>query len=518
MRRPEVCDGSMRRGAEHRALASAGLVLAMGMLGSMASVAADTAITVVLSEEPARLDPCTSTLSTIGRVNKQNINETLTEINAKDGSVLPRLATAWKQMDDLTWRFELRPGVKFHDGTDFNAAAAAYSIDRTLDESIDCDTRIKFFGGMKLTATAVDDHTLEVKSEQPIPIMPVLLGTLTIMSTKTPMGEITREPVGTGPYRLASWTPGTNIVLERFDGYWGDKPPVSKVTYVWRTESAVRAAMVKTGEADIAPNIAVQDATDAAMDVSYPNSETSRLRIDMTRAPLDNRDLRMALNLAVDRDAIRGSILSKDVLPATQLVVPGINGHNPELKPWPYDPEKARQLVEKARQAGAPVDKEILMVGRTNIYPNATEVMEALMAMYQQIGLNVRMKMFEVSEWLDQLVRPYAEDRPPTLLQAQHDNNNGDAVFTMYSKYHCDGGNSMTCDAKLDDLMERAAKAVGDERRELFQEAFRMIHEDLISDVELFHMVGYTRVGPRLSFVPDVSTNSELQIGRIAFK
>lgn len=477
-----------------------------------------TAITVVLSEEPDIVDPCEASRSNVGRVVKQNVTETLTEINPTDGSITPRLATAWEQVDDSTWRFTLREGVKFHDGSDFNAEAAVYSINRTLDESIDCEIRIKFFGGMKLTATAVDATTLEIVADQPVPILPTMMGVMTMVSTNTPMGERTREPVGTGPYTFSEWTVGEKLVLDRFDGYWGEQPPVEKAVYIWRTESAVRAAMVKTGEADIAPNIAVQDATDPELDFSYPNSETSRLRIDTTIAPLDDRRVREALNLAIDRDAIRGSIFSEDVIPATQLVVPSINGHNPELKVWPYDPEKAMQLLQAAKADGVAVDAEITLLGRINIYPNATEVMEAILAMYQAVGFNVKLKMVEVAEWVDFLTKPYAEDRGPIVQQSQHDNNNGDAVFTVFNKYHSDGGQSTMSNAELDDIIVRAGQATGDERQKLFQQAFKMINDDIIGDVPMFHMVGYTRVGPRLNFKPDISTNSELHIAKMTFK
>jgi len=307
-------------------------------------------------------------------------------------------------------------------------------------------------------------------------------------------------------------------VLSRFAGYWGDKPQADRARYVWRTESTVRAAMVKTGEADIAANIAVQDATDPTMDFSYPNSETSRMRIDVTRPPLGDRRVRLAINHAIDRNAIRGSIFSPDVLPATQLVVPSINGHNPDLEVWPYDPDKAMKLLAQAKADGVPVDNEIVMIGRINIYPNATEVMEAMHAMLQAVGLNVTLRMLEVAEWVDILTKPYADDRPPVLLQSQHDNNNGDPVFTVYNKYHSNGANATLSDPKLDGVIVAAEKAVGDERRKLWQEAFRIIHEDLVADVPMFHMVGYTRVGPKVKFVPNISTNSELHIEDVTFK
>ena len=156
-----------------------------------------------------------------------------------------------------------------------------------------------------------------------------MMGTMTMTSPHTVMGERTRDPIGTGPYRFVSWTPGASVVLERFPDYWGEMPEVAKVTYVFPRQSAVRAAMVATGEADIAPNIAVQDATEPAMDFSYLNSETSSFRIDVSKPPLDDVRVRKALNLAIDRDAMIGSIFSEDVVKATQMVVPSINGHNP---------------------------------------------------------------------------------------------------------------------------------------------------------------------------------------------
>lgn len=507
------------RGAWWRAMFPGTAVAALTFAAMTGAVgAAERTVTVVLSEEPDILEPCQSSRSNIGRVVKQNIVETLIEIDPADGQIQPRLATAWKQVDANTWHFSLRSGVKFHDGADFNAAAAVKSINRVMDERIDCEIRTKFFGGLKVTPRAVDTRTLEIVTDKPAPILPTMMGTMAISSPNMPQDKSSNEPIGTGPYALTNWDVGQEIVLSRFAGYWGEKPQAESARYVWRTESTVRAAMVKAGEADIAANIAVQDAGDPSMDFSYPNSETSRMRIDVSRAPLDDKRVRMALNYAIDRDAIRGSIFSADVVPATQLVVPSINGHNPMLKVWPYDPDKAMALLAQAKAAGVPVGNEITLVGRINIYPNATEVMEAMLAMLQAVGFNVKLKMLEVAEWVNVLTKPYADDRPPVLLQSQHDNNNGDAVFTVFNKYHSDGANSTLSDKKLDGVIENAEKATGEERRKLWQQAFRIINEDIVADVPMFHMVGYTRVGPRVNFIPNISTNSELHIEDITFK
>ena len=489
------------------------------LLGLPLSVlqAQEKTVTIVLSEEPDVIDPCESSRSNVGRVVKQNITETLIEIDPADGSIKPRLAAAWEQTDDLTWRFTLREGIKFHDGADFNADSAVTAINRNLNPTQDCEIRLKFFGNINVMPSAIDATTLEIKTDSPQPILPTLMGTMAIASPNTQAEKGTLNPVGTGPYKFVKWDAGQEIVLERFDGYWGDSPMVDGATFVWRSESAVRAAMVANGEADIAPNIALQDATNQETDFSYFNSETSRLRIDMTTPPLDDLRVRKAMNYAIDRDALVGSLFSEGVVPMTQIVVPSINGHNTSLKPWPYDPAKARELLAAAKADGVPVDTEIVVLGRIGMYPNATEVAEAMHAMLADVGLNVKLKMIEVAEWIDIFTKPYAEDRGPVLQASQHDNNNGDAVFSVFFKYACEGPQSTMCDEAVDEGISKASALTGDERRQTWQEVFRRLHEDIVPDVQMFHMVGFSRVHPRLDFTPSISTNSEVQLSQIGF-
>lgn len=493
------------------------LLVMVALIGGRAD-AQERSLTIVLPEEPDIVDPCHASRSNIGRIVKQNVAETLTEIDPKDGSVRPRLATSWEQVDEKTWRFKLKEGVKFHDGTPFDAQAAATSINRTLSPQLDCEIRIKFFGNTKVTPTAIDATTLELRTDGASPILPTMMGTMTIQAPSTDPSKLTRSPVGTGPYVFSEWRPGENVILTRFDGYWGEKPEVEKAIYIWRGESAVRAAMVATGEADIAPSISVQDATDSAMDFSYFDSETTNFRIDLNIPPLKDLRVRQALNLAIDRDAIRGSILSKDVEPATQFIVPSINGHNPNLKPWPYDPDQATELLEAAESDGVPIDTEILMIGRRGIHAGVTETLEAIHAMLQDVGFNVKLRIVEVAEWVDLYTKPFAQDRPANILHAMHDNNNGDAVFTAHFKYHSQGGQSVLADPRVDKLIEQATVAVNPERQKLWQEMFRLVNEEIVADIPLFHMVGYTRVNPRVDFRPTISANSEIQIQTIHFK
>lgn len=473
-------------------------------------------VTIVLSAEPRNLDPGDSVLADEGKVLVKNILEPLTEISPTDSSVTPRLATSWKQIDANTWQLFLRKGVKFHDGADFNAEAVIFNIKRLYDKRIDTRVKVKYFSNFKIETKALDSHTLTLTTDKPEPLLPSLLATLSIGSPNTPSDKLIRNPIGTGPYRFVKWDAGTQITLERFDGYWGKQPQVKKAIYIWRGESAVRAAMVAIGEADLTPDIAKQDATRRDTDYSYLNSETSHLIIGAWEPPLNDRRVRLALNYAVDRNAIRGSILSKEVVPAAQLVGPTVFGHNPDLKVWPYDPKKARQLIDEARKDGVPVDKEISLVGRTGRYPGSGEVMEAVLTMYKVVGLNVKLKMVESGVAAGYQRKPYPQG--PYVTDNQHDNRMGDPVFSVFNRYHSAGLQSHISDKKLDDLIEKAQVATGQGRKTLWGAVFKRIHEEIIPDVMLFHMMGYARIGKRINYKPTIATNGELQLAQITFK
>jgi peptide/nickel transport system substrate-binding protein len=476
-------------------------------------------VTLVLSAEPVDLDPSQTARGIEGQVIMRNILETLTEINPADSSMMPRLATSWKQIDTNTWHFFLRKGVKFHDGRDFNAEAVLFNFDRIRDKRVKGDTVTKFFSDFKMEGKAMDSSTLEIKTDRFQPLLPNLLGLLGICSPNTSSDKFIRNPVGTGPYRLGKWDAGMQIVLERFDGYWGKPPQVKKAVYLWRGESSVRAAMVAIGEADLAPDIANQDANRPELDYSYLNSETTFHRIGgVWEPPLNDKRVRMALNYAVNRDAIRGSIFSKDVVPASHLVVPSTFGYNPEIKPWPYDPKKARQLLDEARKDGVPVDKEISLATRAGYFTGEDEIMEALMTMYKAVGFNVRIRKMDPGVFRPYVNKPFPTNIGPYLAQKSHDNNKGDAVFTVFFNYHCKGSAGSMCDKQTDELIEKAQVATGEERRKLWQATFKRIYEEIVPDVVLFHLVGYCRVGKRITYKPNLATSGEIQLAQITFR
>ncbi len=489
------------------------------MLSTTAVFAAghgNTSVTVVLSEELDIVDPCEGSRSNVGRVVAQNISESLTELVPGSG-LMPRLATGWEDMGGGTWKFDLRPGVTFHDGSAFDAADVAHSLERIKSPELTCEIGAKYFGGIELTTNIIDDTTIEITADPAQPILPLLLGTVYMMKSDEPMDAYVEVPIGTGPYTFDEYNRGLDIKVSAFEGYWGDTPTVTDATYVFRTDSAVRAAMVAAGEADIAPNIALQDATNSATDYSYPNSETVYLRLDTNMAPLNDKRVREALNYAVDREAFVGTILADGTLLATGMTPPSTLGYNKDLDPYPYDPDKAKELLAAAAADGVPVDMEITLVGRINNFGNVLEAMEALLAMFGDVGFNMNLHMVEVAEWLEHYSRPFPEDRGPEIVQAMHDNSNGDPVFSMYFKYDSEGLQSGVTDPMLDSMIAEATSLTGADRAAKWSEVFKYIHVDQVYDVLLWHMVGFSRVNERLAFTPSIRTNSELQLSQIEF-
>ncbi len=474
-------------------------------------------VTIVLGEDVDLMEPCMATRSNIGRIIMENISETLTQYDVKSGQgVTPRLAESWEDLGDGTWRFHLRKDVKFSDGSAFDANDVKASYERATSDKLTCETP-RYFGDTKLSFNVVDDNTIDITAAPAQPILPLLMSLVTIVPSEAPI-EFVRDPVGTGPYKLASWEPGHSVVLERRADYWGAAPAVEKATYVFRADPAVAAAMVEKGEADLAPSISATDATNKDTDVSYLNSETTYLRLDSAIPPINDIRVREALNMAIDREAFVGSLLPEGTVPAVAMVPPTTLGWNPDVKEYPYDPEKAKELLAAAKADGVPVDTTLQLIGRSNLFPGVTEVTEALQQMLQDVGFNVDVQMVEVAQQEELYSKPFKDGRPPQMLFVSHDNSKGDPVFSMFFKYDSQGRQSGISDPKVDEMIATASGATGDERAKDWSELFAYLHDEVVPDALLFHMVSFARVGDRIEFTPTIATNSQLELADIAFK
>ena len=498
---------------QRRSVLSATLLAAL--LGS--GMAHADSVTVVLDEEPANLDPCEVANDFVGRVALGNIFEGLTARDPETGNVLPALATSWEEGADNSWTFTLREGVLFHDGTPMDAAAVKYAMERTLDDTLTCESRTKFFSGATYDVEALGTDRIKVTTSVRDPILPLNMSNMMIGAPSMPMAQAVRMAPGTGPYALSTWDAGQQIVLDRFDDHWDEPEGVDSGIFVWRSESSVRAAMVRQGEADFAPSIAVQDATDDIA-VPYPNAESIRLNLDSLLPPLDDKRVRLAINLALDKDAMLGTIVPAGAQKATHLYLPSTLGWSENVTLYEYDPERAKALIEEARADGVPVDTEIQLPGRIGHFENAQEFHQAVAIMLNQIGLNVELEWFEAAVKNKLQVKPFDPDRRPQIFVDQHDNTAGDPVFTFPSRWHSDGAQSKTADPQLDAMIEEAMAATGDDRTAKWKAAAEYLDREILPDAMMFHMVGFAAIGPGVDYTPKMTTNSSVKLAEFTVK
>lgn len=493
------------------------LALASGILWASPALAQDRDITIVLGGALDNVEACNMSVGYIGQVLKENVIETLTIRSNEDGSVQPRLALSWEQLEPNRWRIKLRDGVTFHNGAAMDAAAVAESLNRLLSTKLECYDRYRMFANIAITPEVVDPLTLDLVSESPLPLMPVYLTVAGITAPGTDPEAFSNEPVGTGPFVFTEWDPAQKIVIAQYPDYWGDKPAVEQATYIWRSESALRAAMVPAGEADISTQISPQDATDPNLDHSYLTGETTRIRMFQNAEPFNDIRVRRALNYATDRQALIGTIFSPDVVPASQLMLPTIAGYNSDIKGYEYDPEMAKQLLDEARADGVNVDAPIELIGRIGFFPNQEEALQAMMQMWGQVGFNVKLTMLDRVDWLKLVNKPFDRERAATLIQEQHDNSYGDAAFTTTFHFHSAGAKADETYPDLDKILDAAAIETGEKRAELFAEAYQYVVDNIVPDALMFHMVSYLRISPELSYEPNSQTSGMLELAEIGF-
>ena len=481
---------------------------------SDAGTASSNTVRVVLGQEPPTLEACESNLTSTGVVVRSNVTEPLIERNPQSGELEPKLATEWKATSDTEWTLKLREGVNFQDGTPFNAEAAAFTIERAVNSKLGCNVEGYVFGDADLAVKAVDATTLTVTTPEPDPILPLRLSFLEVVPTSTSTKEKVREPIGTGPYKIESWDAGQKITLSSWDGYWGDKPAYAKAEYQWRSESSVRAAMITSGEADVAMGLSPDDNI-GDLGVDYPNNETVALRMDANEAPLNDIRIRQAVNYAIDKEGIVNSLYQGKHQVAAQLVPEGIVGHNSELKGWPFDLDKAKSLVAEAKADGVDTSKQISLVVRSAQFPKITELGQVLQEQLSQAGLNVKLKMLETSQHLTYQVRPFAEDEGAVALMTQHGNQAGDAAFTVDQYMLSTGAQSYFGTPEFDAMIKKADAASGDERKKDFEDIFAYQNDKVVQFAHISHQTGIIGKAQSVTYTPNSSSGDELRVSEM---
>ena len=325
----------------------------------------------------------------------------------------PRLAESWKAINDTTWEFKLRKGVKFHDGSDFTAADVKFSIERIPMVAGPNPTTI-YVRRVKETKI-IDPLTVHVITEGAAPTLPNDFIRLFIVSAKAAAG-LTKDTaneafntgkagVGTGPYKYVSWQPKGDLVLDRFDGYWGPKEPWARHVRKEIANDAARVAQLKAGQLDLITRVPATDVAALKRDpkINVQTIDTVyvfNVELDMrdtlqnasnkdgsplTKNPFLDLRVRQAIDLAIDRKALAEYAMEGLGKPSSQMVTPSIFGFNKSLPERKYDPAAAKKLLA---DAGYPNGFKIQFSFTKDRLPGDTQVGTSIAQMLAAVGID----------------------------------------------------------------------------------------------------------------------------------
>jgi peptide/nickel transport system substrate-binding protein len=329
-----------------------------------------------------------------------------------DAKLEPRLATKYEiSQDGLTYTVHLREGVKFSDGSPFDAKALKLTFDRALDPKM--RVPLRFYINMVNEATVVDDYILQIKLKYPFaPLAPSL--SATICSPLSPAAiekygeDVRQSPVGAGPYVLKEWVKGDRIVLVRNENYYGRKPTVAQLTFKIVPETTTREAMLRAGQIDICykpspSNVAALKA-DPKITVDMPlDTRTIFMGMNCKKGLTTNKLVRQAFNYAVDKKAIVKKILFDTAVPMEGPVSPILFGYHKMAHQYEYNPEKAKELLKKAN---FDFHQTINMRTPTGRYLFDKQISEAVQAYLQAIGVKVELRTYDWPTYVAGLVKP----------------------------------------------------------------------------------------------------------------
>ena len=341
--------------------------VAVFVTGLISSASAETVLRIAHNSFPSRLGNVHFAYAASEVIPNMAFFDSLTYTD-EAGNVVPGLAISWKMAAPDTWVFKLRPDVKFQNGEAFNAAAVVADVDFLVSES-GASARVNQQISPKLaSARALDGLTVEIKTKAPNPILDRQVAIFRVVAPKywADVGPdvFARRPIGTGSYKVANWGPD-KIEAEAFGGGW--RPPkIDKLEIIELPENASRVQGLNSGQIDIALTIGPDDR--AAIEASGGSFVTSKtlsvlalMFNNVMEGPLRDARVRRALNYGVDKQAFIDQVLGGLTVPAGQPATRATNGYNPGVKPYPYDPQMAKQLLAEAGYAdGLKLSAEIV--------------------------------------------------------------------------------------------------------------------------------------------------------------
>ncbi len=462
------------RAAEAEAAAEAAAMVAEEEMMEEAAPTGDPGrVTIAVTTEPSTLDP-QAVNDRSSRVVTANLFESLLGRDAST-ALVPVLATGYEAIDDDTWRFTVREGVTFHDGQALDAQAVADALNRMLDPDYSTQ-RDSYIRGMRVVE-AVDAGTVDIHTDGVNATLPLQIAQLPIFAPGT-ADTVGENPVGTGPYMFEAWERGQQITAVRNPDYWGDAPSIDAFTVRFIPDKQTSLAALQAGEVDLVLDILPEQVPLVPQALSVPATEYSYIALNALRPDLAPPEIRVAMNLAVDKDLIAETLYEGYARPNdAQHLSPGMLGYNPDIGPFPYDPDRAREIMA---EHGWNEDNRLFLeiyapIGR---YLRGVETTQAVATMLNDVGFDTEVRL---AEWTRFRAGSRIRGEEPGAYDARYGWNSNEWFDGARTRNFlvCGGSSSKLCDELVTDLFEQAGSTTDQDLRNiLYQRAWARLHEN----------------------------------------
>ena len=384
-----------------------GLCLVLAASPALAGPVKGGHLRVCQPAEPPGLDPTSNAAAAIDRVVYANILEGLIKVNGK-GELIPGLAEKWDASEDgKVYTFHLRKGVKFHNGEDFNAEVAKFSLDRARAKE-STNAHPEYLASVE-TIDAKDPQTLILTLKDPDAMLLERLATGDLVIVpKGAVDKLKSEPIGTGPFKFVKWNRGQNVVMERFEGYWNPELPyLDKVTHVFIPDGAAQVANLKAGDVDVigsvaAPEMAAELAKDPRFKVINGSTTGETIMSTNNKAkPFDDLRVRQAMAHAIDRQTVIDLAMSGYGIPIGSHWSPSQAYYEDLTGTYPYDPEKAKKLLA---EAGYPNGFEAVIKLPSN-YQYSVRCGTVIADMLSKVGIKLKIEEVEWGQWIEKIYK-----------------------------------------------------------------------------------------------------------------
>jgi len=466
-------------------------------------------LVIAYEGDPDTLDMCSTRHEPTAAPVAENVMEKLCGIKP-DGTIVSGI-TSWKiAPDKMSIDFKLRVGVKFHTGDPVTSHDVLFSYERRKKM-----TRASELRRVK-NVEIIDDMNFRINFTQPDVIFLKNRGFFVGSKAyydKVGEKEYVKKVVGTGPYKVKNWKASESVELERFDGYWGEKPEIKNVLFRFVKEDTTRISMLKAGEADMitsTPYAMVKDVEKSGFTIkklaAHPTTQV-QFQFMNTKVPWYNKKVRLAIAHAIDGASIVKNLLYG--IPARVWLSPWELGYDPDLKLWEYDPKKAKQLLS---EAGYAKGFEMPLYYWSGRITGQKETTEAVALYLRAVGIKCNIigwepiKMIESirNKWHNKPEAVYVGVATPPIAHQV------DPVYSFRVSYWSESTISVYSNPKFDELYLKAVQEFDDAKRaELIKKGVRIIADD-VATIPIWANVSVYAMKPDIDFTPTFRAQNAL--------